>query len=106
MDAAARRARPYVRTQRRLRLKTSWVCDIDWPVVGHAACGLVGEFDEYNDDPNLKPGNPASGYWVRRGRNGGAGATRQRRTVRLALPDGRITGQSGKQLGRGRPLDR
>ena len=25
------------------RLKTSWVCDIDWPVVGHAACGLVGE---------------------------------------------------------------
>ena len=30
------------------RLKTSWVCDIDWPVVGHAACGLVGGFDEYN----------------------------------------------------------
>jgi hypothetical protein len=50
------------------RLKTSWVCDIDWPVVGHAACGLVGGFDEYNhDDPDLKPGNPASGYWVRRG---------------------------------------
>jgi hypothetical protein len=50
------------------RLKTSWVCDIDWPVVGHAACGLVGGFDEYNhDDPNLQDGNPASGYWVKRG---------------------------------------
>ena len=47
------------------RLKTSWVCDIDWPVVGHAACGLVGGFDEYNhEDPNLQDGNPASGYWV------------------------------------------
>jgi hypothetical protein len=50
------------------RLKTSWVCDIDWPVVGHAACGLVGGFDEYNhSDPNLQDGNPASGYWVARG---------------------------------------
>lgn len=50
------------------RLKTSWVCDIDWPVVGSAACGLVGGFDEYeHDDPNLQDGNPASGYWVRRG---------------------------------------
>ena len=50
------------------RLKTSWVCDIDWPVVGHAACGLVGGFDEYNHkDANLKDGNPSSGYWVARG---------------------------------------
>jgi hypothetical protein len=50
------------------RLKTSWVCDIDWPVVGHAACGLVGGFDEYNhSDPALQGGNPASGYWVKRG---------------------------------------
>ena len=50
------------------RLKTSWVCDIDWPVVGHAACGLVGGFDEYNhDDPDLQDGNPANGYWVKRG---------------------------------------
>jgi hypothetical protein len=50
------------------RLKTSWVCDIDWPVVGSAACGLVGGFDEYeHNDPNLQDGNPANGYWVRRG---------------------------------------
>ena len=50
------------------RLKSSWVCDIDWPVVGHAACGLVGGFDEYNhSDPNLQDGNSASGYWVGRG---------------------------------------
>lgn len=50
------------------RLKTSWVCDFNWPIVGHAACGLVGGFDEYNhDEPNLQNGNPASGYWVRRG---------------------------------------
>jgi hypothetical protein len=50
------------------RLKESWVCDIDWPVVGHAPCGLVGGFDEYkHSDPNLQDGNPASGYWVRRG---------------------------------------
>ena len=35
---------------------------------GHAPCGLVGGFDEYkHSDPNLKDGNPASGYWVRRG---------------------------------------
>jgi hypothetical protein len=50
------------------RLKSSWVCDIDWPIVGHAACGLVGGFDEdTHKDPDLKNGNPASGYWVRRG---------------------------------------
>jgi hypothetical protein len=50
------------------RLKESWICDFDWPVVGHAPCGLVGGFDEYkHSDPNLQDGNPASGYWVRRG---------------------------------------
>ena len=50
------------------RLKTSWVCDIDWPILGHSACGLVGGFDEYkHSDPNLKPGNPSSGYWVKTG---------------------------------------
>jgi hypothetical protein len=50
------------------RLKESWICDVDWPVVGHAPCGLVGGFDEYeHSDPDLQPGNPSSGYWVRRG---------------------------------------
>jgi hypothetical protein len=50
------------------RLKSSWVCDIDWPIIGHAACGLVGGFDEYNhEDAALQDGNPSSGYWVRRG---------------------------------------
>jgi hypothetical protein len=50
------------------RLKSSWVCDIDWPVVGHAACGLVGGFDEYNHtEVDLQNGNPANGYWVKRG---------------------------------------
>jgi hypothetical protein len=50
------------------RLKSSWVCSVDWPIVGHAACGLVGGFDEYkNPDPALQDGNPANGYWVRRG---------------------------------------
>lgn len=50
------------------RLKRSWVCDIDWPVAGSAACGLVGGFDEYeHKDPDLQDGNPASGYWVATG---------------------------------------
>jgi hypothetical protein len=50
------------------RLKTSWVCEFDWPVVGHAACGLRGGFDEYkHSDPALKDGNPSSGYWVATG---------------------------------------
>ena len=50
------------------RLKTSWVCAIDWPILGHAACGLVGGFDEYrHKDPNLQDGNPANGYWVKTG---------------------------------------
>jgi hypothetical protein len=50
------------------RLKSSWVCEFDWPVVGHAACGLRGGFDEYkHSDPALKEGNPSSGYWVATG---------------------------------------
>lgn len=50
------------------RLKTSWVCAIDWPILGHSACGLVGGFDEYrHNDPNLKDGDPANGYWVKTG---------------------------------------
>lgn len=47
------------------RLKHSWVCDNDWPVVGSLPCGAVGGLDEYkHDDPELKKGNPASGFWV------------------------------------------
>jgi hypothetical protein len=50
------------------RLKTSWVCEFDWPIVGSAACGIVGGFDEYkHKDPNLQDGNPARGYWVASG---------------------------------------
>jgi hypothetical protein len=50
------------------RLKTSWVCKFDWPVVGHAPCGLTGGFDEYkHKDTALKAGNPSSGYWVATG---------------------------------------
>lgn len=50
------------------RLKRSWVCDIDWPVIGSAGCGLVGGFDEYeHDDETLRSGNPADGYWVATG---------------------------------------
>ena len=50
------------------RLKTSWVCDFDWPVVGHAACGLVGGFDEYkHQEEALQDGNPSHGYWVANG---------------------------------------
>jgi len=46
-------------------LKESWVCDVDWPVVGSLPCGIAGGFDEYErDDPVLKKGNPSRGYWV------------------------------------------
>ena len=48
-------------------LKSSWVCSVDWPIVGHAACGLRGGFDEYNSPvPAFQDGNPSSGYWVKR----------------------------------------
>jgi hypothetical protein len=50
------------------RLKTSWVCSIDWPGVGDLPCGATGGFDEYkNPDPLFQDGNPASGFWVRQG---------------------------------------
>ena len=50
------------------RLKASWVCDVDWPVVGSLPCGAAGGLDEYkHDDPQLKAGNPASGFWVTQG---------------------------------------
>jgi hypothetical protein len=50
------------------RLKTSWVCSIDWPFVGDLPCGATGGFDEYkNPDPLFQDGNPASGFWVRQG---------------------------------------
>lgn len=48
------------------RLKHSWVCGVDWPVVGSLPCGAAGGLDEYwHTDPDLKKGDPASGYWVR-----------------------------------------
>lgn len=47
------------------RLKTSWISDIDWPVVGSAPSGIVGGFDEYeHSDEVLQDGNPANGYWI------------------------------------------
>ncbi|HSE25618.1 MAG TPA: hypothetical protein VLB68_28395, partial [Pyrinomonadaceae bacterium] len=50
------------------RLKNDWVCNVDWPIVGHSGCGFVGGFDEYkHEDDNLKAGNPANGYWVKIG---------------------------------------
>jgi hypothetical protein len=50
------------------RLKNSWVCAVDWPVLGSAGCGLVGGFDEYKHDiDSLQDGNTASGYWVNQG---------------------------------------
>lgn len=50
------------------RLKESWVCDVDWPVVGSLPCGARGGLDEYkHNDALLKRGNPASGFWIRQG---------------------------------------
>ena len=50
------------------RLKKSWLCDVDWPVVGALPCGAAGGFDEYeHEDETLQAGNPASGYWVSQG---------------------------------------
>ena len=89
------------------RLKTSWVCDIDWPVVGHAACGLVGGFDEYNhDDPALQDGNPANGYWVRRGSEPPALAPLADREQCDSHCFMGTSHQPAGQLGKRRPLDR
>jgi len=48
------------------RLKDSWVCQVDWPILGSAACGIVGGFDEYKSTtfPN---GNPSDGFWISQG---------------------------------------
>jgi len=47
------------------RLKDSFLCDVDWPVVGSLPCDASGGLDEYkHNDPHLKDGNPANGYWV------------------------------------------
>ncbi|MBK9731109.1 MAG: hypothetical protein IPO83_07455 [Chitinophagaceae bacterium] len=47
-------------------LKDSWVCDIDWPVLGHSACGFAGGFDEYKSATYPK-GNPSNGFWIAQG---------------------------------------
>lgn len=47
-------------------LKDSWVCDIDWPALGHSGCGFAGGFDEYNSETNPK-GNPSNGFWIKQG---------------------------------------
>ncbi len=47
-------------------LKDSWVCSIDWPILGHTACGIVGGFDEYKSNTNPS-GNPSNGFWIAQG---------------------------------------
>jgi hypothetical protein len=47
-------------------LKDSWVCDVDWPILGSTACGIVGGFDEYKSD-NFPNGNPSDGFWIAQG---------------------------------------
>lgn len=47
-------------------IKDSWICDVDWPILGHSACGLAGGFDEYKS--TLHPeGNPSNGFWIAQG---------------------------------------
>jgi len=47
-------------------IKTSWVCDVDWPVLGASGCGMEGGFDEYNNT-KAPDGNPTNGYWIAQG---------------------------------------
>ena len=48
----------------------SWVCEIDWPIIGGTGCGIVGGFDEYQfPDIIMKKGNPSAGYWIAQGIN-------------------------------------
>jgi hypothetical protein len=47
-------------------LKDSWVCDVDWPVLGHSGCGFAGGFDEYKSAMFPK-GNPSNGFWIAQG---------------------------------------
>lgn len=50
------------------RLKDSIFCGLDDPILGPAICGISGGLDEYtSDDPALKSGNPARGFWVKQG---------------------------------------
>ena len=51
-------------------------------------------------DPDLQDGNPASGYWVRRGeRAAAAGDAGRSRAMRLALSHGEFAGQCARKLG-------
>ena len=47
-------------------LKDSWVCDVDWPIIGHSGCGFVGGFDEYKSSM-FPSGNPSNGFWIAQG---------------------------------------
>ena len=47
-------------------LKDSWVCDVDWPVLGHSGCGFAGGFDEYKSSM-FPSGNPSNGFWIAQG---------------------------------------
>ena len=47
-------------------LKDSWVCAVDWPILGSAACGIVGGFDEYKS-ATFPNGNPSDGFWIAQG---------------------------------------
>jgi hypothetical protein len=47
-------------------LKDSWVCAVDWPILGHTACGIVGGFDEYKSSTH-PDGNPSNGFWIAQG---------------------------------------
>ena len=90
------------------RLKSSWVCDIDWPIVGHAPCGLVGGFDEYqHDDAALQDGNPAERLLGPNGRRTtGAGTAGGHGAMRFALSHGEFARQPAEQLGGARTVDR
>ena len=47
-------------------LKDSWVCNVNWPILGSSGCGLVGGFDEYKSNTNPS-GNPSNGFWLKQG---------------------------------------
>jgi hypothetical protein len=47
-------------------LKESWICDVDWPILGHSGCGFAGGFDEYKSETN-SDGNPSNGFWIKQG---------------------------------------
>lgn len=47
-------------------IKDSWICDVDWPILGHTACGFADGFDEYTSTLHPK-GNPSNGFWIAQG---------------------------------------